>query len=85
MLFFVDFLSFGGKAEGGIFTAPKSAGNHTKGGQINAQQAYVQIHSPTPPRHPIPNYFCAMNLSVLEQLFKSGSLGYRFLAIIAGS
>ena len=44
---FLDFLSFFGKKGGGggcIFTAQKSAGNHTQRGQINVQQAFIPIH-----------------------------------------
>ena len=85
--FFIDSLSLGGEGGGGIFTAQKSPGNHTKRGQVNAQQAFVPIHSSTPPPPSIPHseLLCAMNLSVLEQLFKSRSLGYRFRAVVVGS
>ena len=71
---------------GWTFTAQKSAGNHTKREPVNAQQAFIPIQPPPPPPpHPHSELLCAMNLRVLEQLFKRRSLGYRFLAIIAGS
>jgi len=53
------------------------------GGWTFTAQKSAGNHTPSPPS-PHSELLCAMNLSVLEQLFKSRSLGYRFLAVIAG-
>ena len=37
---------------GWTFTAQKSAGNHTKRGPVNAQQAFIPIQPPPPPPPP---------------------------------
>ena len=47
MPFLIDFLCLGGGGRGrGVFTAQKSAGNHTKRAKINVQQAFIPIHPP---------------------------------------
>ena len=83
---FLDFLSFFGKKGGGggdVFLLPKSQlvtiPNAVK---LMCSKPLFQFISTPPPHFEL---LCAVNLSVLEQLFKSRCLGYRFLAIIDGS
>lgn len=46
------------KGGGGIFTAQKLAGNHSKRGEVNVQQAFIPIHpQPIPFPLPFPNHF----------------------------